>query len=52
LIEAATRLSRQHGLLTGDALILAVMQSQGISDLASGDADFDRVSGLTRYAPA
>ena len=44
-------LSRTHGLLSGDALILAVMQTQAVTNLASGDADFDRVSEITRYAP-
>jgi len=33
-------------------LIVAVMQANGLTNLASNDADFDRVPGLTRYAPA
>jgi predicted nucleic acid-binding protein len=44
--------SERHELLTGDALIVAVMQEHGLTNLASNDADFDRVPGLTRYAPA
>ena len=52
LLESATLLSKQHELLTGDALIVAVMQAHGLTNLASNDADFDRVPGLTRYAPA
>ena len=40
------------GLLSNDALIVAVMQANGLTRLASHDADFDRVPGLTRYAPA
>jgi predicted nucleic acid-binding protein len=32
-------------------LIVAIMQANGLSKLASNDADFDRVPGLTRYAP-
>jgi predicted nucleic acid-binding protein len=51
LIEAATLASQQYALLTGDALIVAVMQANGLSNLASNDSDFDRVPGLTRYAP-
>jgi predicted nucleic acid-binding protein len=51
LIQAA-QLSRAHELLTGDALAVAVMQANGTKNLASLDADFDRVPGLTRYAPA
>jgi len=40
------------GLLHNDALILAVMQANGLTNLASHDADFDRVPGILRYAPA
>jgi predicted nucleic acid-binding protein len=44
-------LAQQLGLLTNDALIVAVMQAHGLSKIASNDTDFDRVPGLTRYAP-
>jgi predicted nucleic acid-binding protein len=30
---------------------VAVMQANRLTNLASNDADFDRVPGLTRYAP-
>ena len=43
---------QQIGLLTNDGLIVAVMQTNGLSKLASSDADFDGVPGITRYAPA
>jgi predicted nucleic acid-binding protein len=52
LVAAAATLSQQHGLLTNDATILALMQAHGLTHLASYDADFDRVPGITRYAPA
>jgi len=52
LVSAAAAISQQHGLLSGDALVVAVMREHGIVNLASHDADFDRVPGLTRYAPA
>jgi predicted nucleic acid-binding protein len=52
LVEAATGVSQQTGLLSNDALIVAVMQANGLTNLASNDAAFDRVPGLTRYAPA
>jgi hypothetical protein len=32
-------------------MIVAIMQANALSKLASNDADFDRVPGLTRYAP-
>jgi predicted nucleic acid-binding protein len=44
-------LSRQHGLLSGDALIVALMQGHGVSKLASNDGDFDRVPGIIRFTP-
>jgi predicted nucleic acid-binding protein len=51
-ILSAVALSQQIGLLSNDALIVAVMQANGLTKLASHDADFDRVPGLVRYAPA
>ena len=51
LIVAAAIISQQNGLLSNDALLVAVMQAKGLTRLASNDADFDRVPGLTRYAP-
>ena len=51
LVSRAADLSIHFGLLTNDALIAAVMQDNGLSTLASLDADFDRVPGITRYAP-
>ena len=51
-MASAAALCRHHGLLVGDALIVALMQHHGLTHLASLDADFDRVPGLTRYAPA
>jgi predicted nucleic acid-binding protein len=51
LLPLATSLSQLHGLLTNDAITVAAMQDEGITHLASHDGDFDRVPGLTRYAP-
>jgi predicted nucleic acid-binding protein len=50
-LMTATALCQQIGLLINDALVVAVMQANGLTNLASSDADFDRVPGLTRYAP-
>ena len=52
LVATAAALSQQHGLLSNDALIVAVMQANGLTNLASHDADFDRVPGITRHGPA
>lgn len=51
-VRQAAELSRQHGLLTNDALLVVLMQSHSLMNLASNDADFDRVPSITRYAPA
>jgi predicted nucleic acid-binding protein len=52
LLSSAAALCRQHNLLTNDALIVAFLRHHGLAVLASGDADLDRVPGVTRYAPA
>jgi predicted nucleic acid-binding protein len=51
LVLAATNFSQLFELLTGDALIVAGIRQQGLTKLASEDADFDHVPGLTRYGP-
>lgn len=51
LVSRARHFSRQYGLLTNDALIVAVMQDHALHHLASNDPDFDRVAAITRYAP-
>jgi predicted nucleic acid-binding protein len=52
LISTAAAFSQQIGLLSNDALVVAVMQAHSLSKLASSDQDFDRVPWLTRYEPA
>lgn len=51
LIETAAGISRQTGLLSNDALVVAMMQAHGLTNLASHDSDFDRVAGISRYGP-
>lgn len=50
-VAAAAQISQQQGLLSNDALIVALMQQQRIAQLASNDADFDRVPSIVRFAP-
>lgn len=50
-VSLAIDVSNRHGLLSSDALIVTIMQNHGLQALASHDADFDRVPGLTRYPP-
>jgi predicted nucleic acid-binding protein len=51
LVSLAADVTRQHGLLTDDAVIVATMRAKSLTCLASNDADFDRVPGLTRFTP-
>jgi predicted nucleic acid-binding protein len=50
LVDHAAGISQSTGLLTNDAMIVAVMRSNGLTNLASNDGDFDRVQGLIRMA--
>jgi predicted nucleic acid-binding protein len=51
VLAAAVAVSQQIGLLMNDALVVAVMQANGLTAIASSDTDFDRVPGLTRCPP-
>jgi predicted nucleic acid-binding protein len=51
LLGTAAVISQQQGLLTNDALVVALMRAHGLTKLASHDTDFDRVPGITRYPP-
>lgn len=50
-LDVAADVSQQTGLLHNDALVVAVMQHYGLTNLASADPDFDRVPGIVRYGP-
>lgn len=51
VIRAASRFSKQHGLLTNDATIVALMQRHQLIHLATNDDDFDRVPDLKAWKP-
>lgn len=51
LFGTAAIISQHYGLLTNDALTVALMQANSLTRIASHDSDFDRVPGITRYAP-
>lgn len=50
-LSTAASLSQLYSLFSNDALIVTIMQAHGLTSLASNDKDFDRVPGITRYAP-
>jgi predicted nucleic acid-binding protein len=51
LLDAAAAVTQQAGPLHNDSLIVALMELHGLTNLASADADFDRIPGITRFAP-
>lgn len=50
-IRAGMRISVQQGLLTNDAMIVALMQRHQLTHLVTNDDDFDRVPGLRVWKP-
>jgi predicted nucleic acid-binding protein len=51
VLVSAAALCQQQGLLTNDAVSVALLQGHGLNKIASSDGDFDRLPGPTRYAP-
>ena len=51
LLDVAAAVTQQTGLLHNDSSIVALMKLHGMTNLASADTDFDRVPGITRFAP-
>jgi predicted nucleic acid-binding protein len=47
----AGELSQRDGLLSGDALMIAIMEKHQLTLLASNDLDFDQIPGISRYSP-
>lgn len=50
-LNKAVALSNRFGLLISDATHIAVMNAQGISNIATNDSDFERVNGIDVYKP-
>jgi predicted nucleic acid-binding protein len=44
-------MSAQFGLLTNDALVVALMRRHSLTNLVTNDDDFDTVPGLTVWKP-
>ena len=51
IIEAGAKLSQQLGLLTNDALIVALIRYHGLQHLVTNDDDFDGITGVTVWKP-
>jgi predicted nucleic acid-binding protein len=50
-LAAAAAVSQAEGLMTNDAITVAVMRREGIANLATNDDDFDGVSGVAVFKP-
>lgn len=51
LLCHAMRLSGKYGLLTSDAMIIAMMERHGLRHLVTNDDDFDAVPDITVWKP-
>jgi len=50
-LRSATDIAKQMGLLTNDAIIVALMQSHHIVNLVTNDEDFIAIPGITIWQP-
>jgi predicted nucleic acid-binding protein len=50
-MDMATDLSSRYGLFISDATHLAVIKSEGISNIATNDTDFQRLNEIDVYKP-
>ncbi len=51
ILRAAQPERQAFSLLTNDSMIVACMREYGVSFLATNDADFERVTGITVFKP-
>lgn len=51
LLESASSIAVQQGLLTSDSMIVALMRRHQLEHLVTNDDDFDRVPGLSVWKP-
>lgn len=50
-LHASRPIRARYGLMTNDSLIVAVMRRYQVINLATTDADFDRVGEITTWHP-
>jgi predicted nucleic acid-binding protein len=51
IVQASADVRKGEGLLTNDSFVVAFMREQGLTQLATANGDFDRVSGIAIYKP-
>jgi predicted nucleic acid-binding protein len=52
IVHASAEVRKHEGLLTNDSFVVACMRDQGLTQLATANGDFDRVSGIEIHKPA
>jgi predicted nucleic acid-binding protein len=52
VVHASAEVRANEGLLTNDSFVVAFMQAQGLTQLATANGDFDRVGGMQIFKPA
>jgi len=50
-LRTAAQIAVNHGIFTNDAMIVALMQRNGLSHLVTNDGDFDGIPGLKIWKP-
>jgi len=51
IFDLALKISKKYGLLSNDALHLAIMKQEGVSTIASNDRDFSSVEWIQIWRP-
>lgn len=51
IFKSSINVAKENMLLAHDALHIAVMKYEAISDIASNDGDFERIEGITLWKP-
>ncbi|MCX8036045.1 MAG: type II toxin-antitoxin system VapC family toxin [Candidatus Sumerlaeia bacterium] len=51
-IARAQTFRQQYGFMTNDSITLQIMMDNGISSIATNDADFERVEGIRVFKPS
>jgi predicted nucleic acid-binding protein len=51
-IRASAGIKKEYGLLTNDAINLALMRRHSLTSIASNDSDFERVTDLLVWKPS
>ena len=51
IVKASAEVRKDERLLTNDSFVVAFMQEQGLTKLATTNGDFDRIGGIAVHKP-